>query len=98
MKVSYYRAWHTFEHEGIRLEKKPAHRRAGSSRRGATAGAREKVKGGSVPLLVFIGETCAKDQHDAHRRPREPRRAPDRHRRTLTFLAALRHDALALLV
>jgi transposase len=43
VKVSYYAVWHFFEHEGISFKKKPARQRAGSSRRGQTAGAMEKV-------------------------------------------------------
>jgi transposase len=43
IKVSYYAVWHFFDHEGISFKKKPARQRAGSSRRGAAAGAMEKV-------------------------------------------------------
>jgi transposase len=43
IKVSYYAVWHLFEHEGISFKKKPARQRTGSSRRGQTAGAMEKV-------------------------------------------------------
>ena len=43
IEVSYYAVWHFFEHEGISFKKKPARQRAGSSRRGQTAGAMEKV-------------------------------------------------------
>jgi transposase len=45
IKVSYYAVWHFFEHEGISFKKKPARQRAGSSRRGAAAGAMEEVSG-----------------------------------------------------
>jgi transposase len=43
IKVSHFAVWHFFEHEGISFKKKPARQRAGSSRRGAAAGAVEKV-------------------------------------------------------
>jgi transposase len=43
IKVSYYAVWHFFEHEGISFKKKPVRQRAGSSRRGQTADAMEKV-------------------------------------------------------
>jgi transposase len=43
IKVSYYAVWHFFEHEGITFKKKPARQRAGSSRRGPTPRAMEKV-------------------------------------------------------
>jgi transposase len=45
IKVSYYAVWHFFEHEGISFKKKPVRQRAGSPRRGKTAGAMEKVSG-----------------------------------------------------
>jgi transposase len=43
IKVSHFAVWHFFEHEGISFKKKPARQRAGSARRGAAAGAVEKV-------------------------------------------------------
>ena len=43
IKVSYYAVWHFFEHEGISFKKKPVRQRAGSSRRGQTTDAMEKV-------------------------------------------------------
>jgi len=43
IRVSYYAVWHFFEHEGISFKKKPARQRAGSSRRGKTPRAMEKV-------------------------------------------------------
>jgi transposase len=43
IKVSHFAVWHFFEHEGISFKKKPARQRAGSSGRGAAAGAVEKV-------------------------------------------------------
>jgi transposase len=43
LKVSCYAVWHFFEHEGISFKKKPARQRAGSARRGKTAGAVEEV-------------------------------------------------------
>src|ERR1043166_466847 len=43
IKVSHFAVWHFFEHEGISFKKKPARQRAGSSRRGAAAGAVEEV-------------------------------------------------------
>ena len=43
IKVSYFAVWHFFEHEGISFKKKSACQRAGSSRRGAAAGAMEEV-------------------------------------------------------
>ena len=44
-RSSYDAVWHFFEHEGISFKKKPARQRAGSPRRGPTAGAVEEVSG-----------------------------------------------------
>jgi transposase len=87
--VSYYAVWNFFEHEGISFKKKPARQRTGSSRRRKAAGTME--------CLVFIDETWAKtNMTRSHGRALRGKRlvakVPQGRWRTLTFLAALRHD------
>src|SRR5262249_34945763 len=43
--VSHYAVWHLLIREGISFKKKPARQRAGTTRRGAAAGAMEEVSG-----------------------------------------------------
>jgi len=100
IKVSYYAVWHFFEHEGISF-KKTLH--ASEQDRPDVARRRSqwrKYQGKVDPTrLVFIDETWAKtNMTRTHgRSPRGSRlvaKAPRGRWRTLTFLAALRHDRL----
>jgi hypothetical protein len=100
IKVSYYAVWHFFEHEGISF-KKSLH--ASEQDRPDVARRRaqwKKYQGRLDPSrLVFIDETWAKtNMTRTHGRARRGERlvakAPHGRWRTLTFLAALRHDRI----
>ena len=100
IKVSYYAVWHFFEHEGISF-KKSLH--ASEQDRPDVARRRaqwKKYQGRLDPSrLVFIDETWAKtNMTRSHgRSPRGQRlvaKIPQGRWRTLTFLAALRHDRI----
>ena len=100
LKVSCYAVWRFFEHEGISFKKKPARQRAGSARRGEAAGRWKRYQGRLDPArLVFIDETWAKtNMTRTHGRcargERLVAKVPHGHWRTMTFLAALRHDRI----
>jgi transposase len=100
IKVSYYAVWHFFEHEGICFKKSLY---ASEQDRPDVARRRtqwKKYQGRLDPArLVFIDETWAKtNMTRTHgRAPRGERliaKAPHGRWRTLTFLAALRHDRI----
>jgi len=98
--VSYFAVWHFFEHEGISFKKKPARQRAGQARRRQRRAQWKKYQGRLDPTrLIFIDETWAKTTMTrTHGRCARGRRllakAPHGRWRTLTFLAALRHDRI----
>src|SRR6266404_4945387 len=96
--VSYYAVWNFFEHEGISFKKKP---RASEQDRPDVARRRAQWKRYQDKLdparLVFIDETWAKtNMTRSHGRALRGKRlvakVPQGRWRTLTFLAALRHD------
>ena len=98
IKVSYYAVWHFFEHEGISFKKSLY---ASEQDRPDVARRRtqwKKYQGRLDPArLVFIDETWSKtNMTRTHgRAPRGERliaKAPHGRWRTLTFLAALRHE------
>jgi transposase len=100
MVVSYYALWHFLQHEGITF-KKSLH--ASEQDRPDVRRRRERWKTHQHKLdparLVFIDETWAKtNMTRTHgRAPRGERliaKAPHGRWRTLTFLAALRHDRI----
>jgi hypothetical protein len=100
IRVSYFAVWHFFEHEGISF-KKSLH--ASEQDRPDVARRRaqwKKYQGRLDPTrLVFIDETWAKtNMTRTHGRCATGRRlvakVPHGRWRTLTFLAALRHDRI----
>ena len=100
IRVSYFAVWHFFEHEGISF-KKSLH--ASEQDRPDVARRRaqwKKYQGRLDPTrLVFIDETWAKtNMTRTHGRCERGRRlvakVPHGRWRTLTFLAALRHDRI----
>ena len=100
IQVSYFAVWHFFEHEGISF-KKSLH--ASEQDRPDVARRRaqwKKYQGRLDPTrLVFIDETWAKtNMTRTHGRCERGRRlvakVPHGRWRTLTFLAALRHDRI----
>ncbi|MEE8445398.1 MAG: IS630 family transposase [Alphaproteobacteria bacterium] len=101
IKVSYYAVWHFFQHEGITFKKKPLHAAEQDRPDVARRRVRWKKYQGRVDAarLVFIDETWAKtNMTRLHGRCRKGERllakAPHGRWRTLTFLAALRHDRI----
>ena len=100
IKVSRFAVWHFFVHVGITFKKKPARQRARSARRRQAAEQWKKYQGRLDPSrLVFIDETWAKtNMTRTHGRARRGERlvakVPHGRWRTLTFLAALRHDRI----
>ena len=98
--MSYFAVWHFFEHEGISFKKSPhasEQNRPNIARRRAYL---KKYQGRLDPTrLVFIDETWAKiNMTRTHGRCARGRRlmgkAPHGRWRTVTFLAALRHDQI----
>jgi transposase len=98
--VSYFAVWHFFEHEGISFKKSI---RASEQDRPDVARRRARWKQHQGQLdptrLVFIDETWAKTnmtrRHGRCRRgDRLVAKVPHGRWRTLTFLAALRHDRI----
>ena len=100
LKVDYRSVWEFVHAEKLSYKKKHGGWRARSSRRGAAAGAVDKIsKSHKAERLVFIDETWTKTNMAPLRgwAPRGERliaKVPNGHWNTTTFLAALRHDRI----
>ena len=99
IRVSYFAVWHFSSTRGS-VSKNPARQRAGSARRRPPDARRKEYQGTLDPTrLVFIDETWAKtNMTRTHGRCARGQRlvakVPHGRWRTVTFLAALRHDRI----
>ena len=98
--TSYGSVWRIVHDAGISFKKNSVRHRARSPRRGKTRAQWKKYQGRLDPArLVFIDETWAKTNMTrlcgwAPRGRKLVAKVPQGHWRTLTFLAALRHDRI----